>query len=177
VCVNAHTGQEIWRQRWLTTFGCNAADPIVVDDQVFLSSGYNRGSALLDIQGSEPTVRWKNKEMQNQISTSVLINGMLFGIHGDVDAGTQLRCVDWKTGDVNWSDSSFHPGGLTAAGDRLIVLTQSGELVVGNAAADSFVIAASHSVLEGKCWTSPVLSGGRIFCRSADGELVAVDVR
>jgi outer membrane protein assembly factor BamB len=31
-------------------------------------------------------------------------------------------------------------------------------------------------VLGGKCWTTPVLSNGRIYCRNAKGDLVCLDV-
>jgi hypothetical protein len=35
---------------------------------------------------------------------------------------------------------------------------------------------AAGQVLEGKCWTVPVLANGRIYARNADGELICVDV-
>ncbi len=177
VCVDVESGLERWRQKWLTTFGCNAADAIVSGDNVFLSSGYNRGSALLRILGDEPTIVWKNKEMQNQISSSLLIDGCLYGIHGDVASGAQLRCIEWASGEVKWTSDTVAPGGLTAAGDRLIILGDSGELVVAPASPAGFEVTSRYSVLDGKCWTTPVLSGGRIYCRAADGTLVCVDVR
>jgi len=31
-------------------------------------------------------------------------------------------------------------------------------------------------VLQGKCWTTPVLAGGRIYCRNAAGDVVCLDV-
>jgi outer membrane protein assembly factor BamB len=178
VCVDVSSGAEIWRQRWLTTFGCNAADPIIKDGRVFLSSGYNRGAALLKIKAAPaPVVVWKNKEMQNQISTSVLVDGLVYGVHGDVDHEPVLRCIDLGSGDVVWTDDSIHPGGLIAAGNRLIVLSDSGELVVGTSTPSGFAVTSRHGVLQGRCWTAPVLSGGLIYCRSADGKLVCVDVR
>ena len=32
-------------------------------------------------------------------------------------------------------------------------------------------------VLNGRCWTVPVLANGRIYCRNAAGDLVCLDVR
>ncbi len=178
VCVDARSGREIWRQRWLTTFGCNAADAIVTGQSVFLSSGYNRGSALLKIDGDQPEVVWKNKEMQNQISSSVLIDGMVIGIHGDVSAGTTLRCIDLASGQAQWTSDMVRPGGFAATADRrLIIISDSGELVIGEFSASGFNPTARQKVFHGKCWTSPVLSDGRLYCRSADGTLVCVDLR
>ena len=102
---------------------------------------------------------------------------MLFGIHGDVDRGTELRCMAFTSGEVRWSTDELRPGGLSAAGNRLIVLTDEGDLAIVSASAESAEILARHRVLEGKCWTAPVLSSGRIYCRSVEGALVGVDVR
>src|SRR5262249_10499708 len=47
--VNLKTGNPQWRFRWLTRYGVNAADPIVVGDQVLLSTGYDKGAALFPL--------------------------------------------------------------------------------------------------------------------------------
>jgi outer membrane protein assembly factor BamB len=106
----------------------------------------------------------------------VLVDGFLYGVHGDVNVGTQLRCMEMLTGEVKWSEASIQPGAISAAGDRLIILTDDGELVVGKASPEKFSVLARHRVVEGRCWTAPVLSAGRIYCRTADGELVCLDV-
>jgi outer membrane protein assembly factor BamB len=177
VCVEPNSGLELWRQRWLTTFGCNAADAIVADDHVFLSSGYNRGSTLLKVGAGEVESVWKHKEFQNQLVTSVLVDGFLYGASGDVASGAELVCMEMMTGEVRWRENSIGVGSLAAAGDRLIVLSDSGELVIVRATPEHFTLLARHQVLDDKCWTVPVLSNGRIYCRSASGKLVCIDVR
>jgi len=176
VCVEIESGKELWRQRWLTTFGCNAADPIVSGDSVFLSSGYNRGSALLKNTDGGPDVIWKSKELQNQLSTSILMEGFLYGIHGDVDAGTQLRCMELTSGNVAWTEESFHPSAMAAAGNRLIIITSDGELVIADASPEKFQVISQHKVIEGKCWTSPTLSDGLLYVRTVDGDLTCLDL-
>jgi outer membrane protein assembly factor BamB len=176
VCVETETGKELWRKRWLTTFGCNAADPIVADGKVFLSSGYNRGCVLLDVTEDNLREVWKNKEMQNQISTSLLINDFVYGIHGDIDAGTQLRCMDFQSGKVQWTEDSFHPSALAAAGNRLIAISDQGDLVIAQASSDAVKVLSTHPLMVEKCWTSPVLSGGMLYVRGVSGELVCVDL-
>src|SRR5213079_1794712 len=54
VAVNPQTGKEAWRIRWVTEYGVNAADPIVSDDRVFISTGYSKGGALLQLGTDEP---------------------------------------------------------------------------------------------------------------------------
>jgi outer membrane protein assembly factor BamB len=177
VCVDAASGEELWRQRWLTTFGCNAADPITDGNHVFLSSGYNRGSALLDLSSDSPIVVWKHKDFQNQLSSSVLIDGQIYGVSGDVAAGAKLTCIDMMTGEVRWRNDELRIGSLSAAGQRLIVISDSGELIIVQATPRECRVLARHPLLDGKCWTAPVLSGGRIYVRSAEGDVVCADVR
>ena len=81
------------------------------------------------------------------------------------------------SGKVHWSDDSMRAGSLTAAGNRLIVVTDTGELVIVQATAERFQVLARHPLLDDKCWTAPVLSGSRIYVRSARGDVVCANVR
>ncbi|MCC7338012.1 MAG: PQQ-like beta-propeller repeat protein [Pirellulaceae bacterium] len=175
--VDFDSGKQLWRERWLTSFGCNAADPIVHDGKMFLSSGYNRGAALFEFVDGQPKEVWKNKEMQNQLHSSMLYDGHLYGIDGNMEYEPRLRCMDWSTGNVIWSIDDLHPGGLAMAGGRLLVLTDTGELVIAPATPQGFKELTRGRVLEGKCWTSPVLSGGRVYCRSVAGQVACIDLR
>ena len=48
---------------------------------------------------------------------------------------------------------------------------------MAKASPEGFTPSARAKVLDGKCWTVPVLANGRIYCRDAEGNLVCVDVR
>ena len=177
VCIDSRTGKEQWRQRWLTTFGCNAADPVIVDGQVFLSSGYNRGSALLDVASGKPQVVWKHKEFQTQLVSSVLCSGRLYGANGSVAEGASLACLGLPDGELLWDAEQFNIGGLIAAGDRLITMSDDGVLRVVEPENAGPVIRSEFRVFDEQCWTMPVLCNGRIYCRGAGGALVCVDVQ
>lgn len=175
--VNLETGEELWRHRWVTSFGCNAADPIVLGDQVFLCSGYSRGAALLKLTQSEPEVVWASKDLRNQFSSSLLIDGYIYGIDGDTPLKRGLKCLRLDGGAVQWTEDGIQAAAVSASPGRLIVLGEQGELVIARATPEKFHAVARAQVLHGKCWTVPVLSNGRIYCRSAEGELACVDVR
>ena len=177
VCVNARTGVEKWRQRWLTTFGCNAANALIVKDRVFLSSGYNRGSALLEIQDGKPVILWKHKSFQTQLASSLMINGLLYGANGAVSEGASLTCMRLEDGEVLWEAKDEKVGGLTAAGNHLITISEDGWLKVILANAKGPRTVSQFRVLDEQCWTVPVLCNGRIYCRGASGGLVCLDVR
>lgn len=177
--VHPETAEILWEFEWITRYGVNAADPIVHGDHVFLSSGYNKGCTLLKMEPGEPTEVWRNRELRNQMNPSVLIDGYLYGFDGDATSRASLRCLEWATGEVRWLDEEVGLGSLTAADGNLIVLTAEGELLVGPATPEGeyFQPTARAPVLEGKCWTVPVLANGRIYCRNAEGDLVCLDVR
>lgn len=48
VAVDACTGTEIWRHRWITQYGVNTADPIVDGDLVFICTGYGKGGRTVE---------------------------------------------------------------------------------------------------------------------------------
>ncbi len=177
VCIDPLTGTERWRQRWLTTFGCNAANPIVVDGQVFLSSGYNRGSALLTFKNGEPVLVWKTKDFQNQLTSSVYLDGLVYGASGSASVGATLACLRLIDGEVLWNAEDERVGGLTAAGKYLITISDDGLLKVLEPDQASPKLVSQCQVFEEQCWTMPVLCNGRIYCRGAAGTLVCVDVR
>ncbi len=174
--VNPQTGAAVWSIRWLTRYGVNAARALVRGDEVFVSSGYSKGAALFRVGEGGAEEVWRQRQFRNQFSSALLLDGHLYGVDGDNDARAKLKCVDWKTGEVQW-EAELGFGSLTAAGDRLIVLTAAGELVMAAAAPKSFQPVARAKVLEGRCWTMPVLSQGRLYCRNAAGELVCLDLR
>jgi outer membrane protein assembly factor BamB len=78
---------------------------------------------------------------------------------------------------LKWEDKTITPGALVAADGKLIILTGKGELIVANATPEKFDIISRAPVLTGKCWSSPVLANGRIYCRNSTGDVVCLDVK
>lgn len=176
--VDAATGKVLWSYPWRTEYDINAADPILVEDKVFISSGYNAGCALLKIDSGQVTEVWKNKGMRNECYGSVPWEGNLYGFDGQVGgSGGKLTCMDAQTGQVRWSQAGMGTGTLMVADGRLVILSERGKLVIAKASPERFEELASAQILTGKCWTVPVLANGLIYARNAVGDLVCVDVR
>ena len=91
--------------------------------------------------------------------------------------GTErVLCLDAATGALQWSDKSFRCGSLILAEDKLIALSERGELIIGKATPAGFMPLLQSPVLGGRCWVQPAYSGGRIFVRNNQGDLVCVDL-
>ncbi|MDP6523463.1 MAG: PQQ-binding-like beta-propeller repeat protein [Kiritimatiellia bacterium] len=179
VMVDHETGKELWRIPWKTKFDINAADPVFSGDHMFVSSSYNTGCAVYKLQGGKGTQIWQSMAMKNQFNSSVLHQGHLYGFDGNVigSAGTggTLKCLEFMTGKEKWSAGGLGIGSLTLATGRLIVLSEKGELIIAQANPEKFDVLVRAQILQGKCWTVPVLAGGVIYARDAAGDLVCVD--
>jgi outer membrane protein assembly factor BamB len=175
--VDMSDGRAVWRARWMTEFGINSADPVVDSDRVFISSGYDKGAELLKMGAGEPEVVWKSKVMRNHFNSCVLVGSYIYGIDGNADQEPALKCVELATGTQKWKEPKTGAGSLIAADGKLIVLSDIGELIVAPASPAGFKPAGRAQVLNGKCWTSPVLANSRIYCRNAAGDVVCLDAR
>jgi outer membrane protein assembly factor BamB len=175
--VEVRTGREIWSYPWVTGNDVNAADPLVFDDRVFISSNYGAGSALIDFSGRKPRLLWKNSTMNSHFSSFVLIDGYIYGNDGFAGRRSGVfRCLDAETGREMWSESLGF-GSLIAADGKLILLTEYGTLHIAEADPSRYrEISRASSILSSSCWTPPVLCDGRIYLRNHRGELVCVDV-
>ncbi len=88
----------------------NAARPVVVDDQVFLSAAYETGAALLRIHPDNQSydVVWRNKRgMSTHWSTPIYQDGCLYGFSGRHEGEATLQCVDLKTGKLEWETNGY----------------------------------------------------------------------
>jgi outer membrane protein assembly factor BamB len=175
--VVAATGKVIWRLKWKTSWEINAADPIVLGDTMFISSGYNKGCALLKIEKDKVTEIWRNRNMRNHCNSCVLWKGHIYGFDGQFGGGGKLTCIDYNTGQRKWAQGGLGTGSLMVAEGKLVVLGERGKLVIARASPEKYEQLASAQVLTGKCWTVPVLANGRIYARNAAGDLVCIDVR
>jgi len=169
--IELQTGKMTWSYPWETSYDVNAADPILSGDQVFISSGYNRGAALINVATTPPVKAWENKNMRNHMNSCVLIGGHLYGFDED-----KLTCLDWKTGAAKWTQGGLGKGSLSASGDKLIIQSAKGELVIAEANPAAFKPIARAQVFGGESWTTPILANGRIYCRNSKGDVACVDV-
>jgi len=164
-------GKEVARFAWKTQYEVNAGSPIVLDDKIFISSGYGTGCALLQLKSGSLTELWKNKAMRNHFASCVLWQDHLYGF----DEST-LTCLEFATGAVKWTEPSLGKGALMLADGKLIIQSEKGDLVIAAAEPAAYKEIARAKVLSGKCWVVPVLANGRLYVRNNAGDLVCLDV-
>jgi outer membrane protein assembly factor BamB len=162
----------------------NAANPIVVDDLVFISAAYYRvGSVCLrtlpDGKSYEPV--WRSTVLELHWNTPIYHQGYLYGFSGRNEPDARFRCVELKTGklmwerDESWQHTTNTPqvygrGSAILSDGKLIVLGEGGILglfKVNPAKAEEisrFQVPGLHY----PCWAAPVLSRKQLYLRSED---------
>lgn len=179
VILDAANGKTLAFEKWTTAFRTSSTTPIVLGNLIFVSTGYKRGCALFEFTGDGLRKIYANRDLSNHMNNSVVLGDFLYGFDGNTHmlGPKQLVCMKLATGAVQWRKDGYRCGSLMAANGQLLVLGERGNLAVGPASPKGFKPKAEAQVLGGKCWTVPVLSNGRIYCRNAAGDLVCLDVR
>jgi outer membrane protein assembly factor BamB len=171
--------QRMWRSR--SASSVNAATPLVIGDVIFISATYETGAAAVRVQGSELKELWSSDEaLSNHYATSVYSNGYLYGFHGRQEYNPSFRSVELTTGVVKWSVDRFHAGTVTLAGDKLLILKETGEMILASATPQAFQPLAQAQILPPTIRATPALSDGFLYVRNTDtpdATLVCFDLR
>ena len=183
VGLDPATGTVLFQRRWRsrTASSVNAATPVVAGDPIFVSATYETGAAVLRVRGSDLTELWSSDEvLSNHYATSVQYKGYLFGFHGRQEFNPSFRAVELATGAVKWSEDRFHAGTVTLAGDRLLILRETGELILAAATPEAFRPLARAQILPATVRANLALADGFLYARNSDTRdnmLVCLDLR
>ena len=168
--------QRAWRSR--TQASVNAASPLVVGDLIFISATYETGAAVVRVEGNKLVELWSSDDaLSSHYATSVYHDGYLYGFHGRQEFGQALRAVELRTGTVKWTAEQFKAGTVTRTGNRLLILRESGELVLAAAAPDAFHPIARAAILQGVVRAYPALADGFLYARNSTDTLLCLDLR
>jgi outer membrane protein assembly factor BamB len=154
-----------------------AATPLVNGNMVFLSACYGAGSTVLRIDNEKPVKVWKSDEaMLNHYATCVTRGDLIFGFDGRQEQRAAFACIEWKTGKTLWRQGGFGSGSVLIAGDKLLMLLESGELVLAEASGAAYKELQRAQVLGSGGRAYPALADGFLYARDK-GKLVRLDLR
>ncbi|MFN0054672.1 MAG: PQQ-binding-like beta-propeller repeat protein, partial [Planctomycetales bacterium] len=194
VAVDPQTGS-VQFSYWFRSPGrdsVNAARPLVIGDQVFLSAAYETGAALLKVhpEGKQVEEVWRDVDaMQNHWTTSIHHNGYIYGFSGRHQPGSTFRCIELATGKVMWQtkdDNEFDEpdpkaglgktppkyygrGSAVLCEGQFIVQGETGLLALVELNPKEFreISRVQFPELGYPCWTAPVLSRQRLYLSGA----------
>jgi outer membrane protein assembly factor BamB len=195
ICLDPANGkvdfQFPWRAKVLESV--NAASPVVVDDRVLISETYGPGAVLLKLKDGAPEEVWSDAEkgrkqsLQCHWNTPIYHDGSLYGCSGRHENNAELRCIDWLTGKVRWSERNLLRSTLLMVDGHFVCLSEDGALRLLKVNPDKFDLVSQCELtmkgaggfdvpmLESPCWAAPVLSHGLMYLRGKD-RLVCVEL-
>ena len=153
------TGKSVWDVEGVT--GEVAPSPTYADGRVYV---VNAGSRLVCYKiGQKPEQLWEYTDNLADVSSPVVINGLLF-----MAVGGQFVCLDAVTGKEVWAkDGVTCYSSLVASGDRVYACGRDGTTVIFEAKRVYRQIAACELGGDGVDAT-PTCADGRIYIRGKE---------
>ncbi len=185
VGIDAKDGKVLWQSSKAANNVANCATPIFADDSVFASSAYGGNGALVklskDGSGVKAETVYSNRNLKNHHGGVILDDGYLYGASGGNEGGN-LVCIDFKTGEVKWTERSSDrapKGGITMADGMLYYRHEKGTMTLVKPSPKEYIEVSrfdppdrSHAA----AWTHPVVANGRLYLRDQD-VLLCYDVK
>ncbi len=163
--LDFNSGRLLWRYERVANRTADIATPIVHDGQVFLSSDYGTGCALLKVAAGDASEVYFNRDMRNHYSTSVLVGDYLYGFSSSI-----LTAMKFQTGDVAWRDRSVGKGSLIYADRHLYCLGEGGVVGLVEASPEGYREKSRFEIPKGEfpTWSPPVIADGKLYLREQD---------
>jgi outer membrane protein assembly factor BamB len=159
------TGRVLWNHPWPRTAPSVAAPLVVSDNRVLLSAGYGVGSHLLQISrdgdGVSQTLVWESTRLKAKFTNPVLHDGFVYGLDDGV-----LVCLDPSNGERRWKSGRYGHGQTILVGNRLIVTTEDGDVVLVDARPDAHRELGRFTAFSQKFWNPPALAGRFLIVRT-----------
>jgi outer membrane protein assembly factor BamB len=186
VGIRAADGRYLWSYNRVANGVANISTPIVRGNWVFASTGYQTGSALLELQPSGDGVAARelyfldSKTLQNHHGGLVLVGNHIYAGHGH-NKGFPI-CVDFITGKVAWGGDIRNAGTGSAAvmyaDGRLYFRYENGVVVLVEATPDGYREKGSFAIpnVRDPSWAHLAIADGQLYVREQDA-LYCYDIR
>jgi outer membrane protein assembly factor BamB len=168
--VDVADGHMLWSYDRVANRTANIATPIARGNNVFLSSDYGTGAALLALtpDGNRLKARevYFTNDMRNHHASSVLVGDHLYGFSSSI-----LTAMHFDTGKVAWRDRSVGKGSVIVADNHLYLYSEDGVVGLADVNPSQYVERGRFRLKTGgslPTWSHPVVSGGRLYLRDQD---------
>ena len=162
------TGADQLNYEWAHE-GYRSLQPQLVEgDSILLPTGIGAGTRRIRITSDNGTLtadeQWTSRDLEPDFNDFVVYQGHAYGLDAAV-----FTCVDLATGDRMWKRGRYGKGQVLLLEDPglLLVVSETGEVVLLEATPSAHTELARIQALEGKTWNHPVLIGDRLYLRNS----------
>ena len=164
--IDADGGTLLWNYSHTNTYSIHPNTPIYHDKKVFCFSGYGRGAVMLQLfqDGKSASKKWADTKMNSRIGGAVHLDGKIY-LSGDKNR--EWQCIDWETGNIDYTSKAIGNGVVIAADDKLYLYSQRGELALVKPGSSAFEVVSETRVSlgSGQHWAHPVIDNGNLLVR------------
>ena len=160
------TGELLWKQPWPAA-ECAAQPTPLPGDKLLVSTAYGVGSKLFQISRSNPSqefnvnLLWESIRFKAKFTTIIFSEGYLYGLDDGIFA-----CINAADGTRQWKRGRYGHGQTILISDVLLVLTESGEIVLLELNPEAHKELARLPALTGRTWNNPALAGNYLLVRN-----------
>jgi outer membrane protein assembly factor BamB len=177
-------GEVFWQFPLVDKLSESSTTPVHLDDFLLASSvTYGSVGLRLGENDGKPEAKklWKNDDLTCYFSTPVPVGkDHLYLVTGEVsfvNPQSTLRCVEVRSGKELWKEpkvGKYHAALLRTGNDKLLMLTDGGELVLIEPSPKDYKELARSKVC-GQAWAHPALSDGKLYLRD-EKELICLQL-
>jgi outer membrane protein assembly factor BamB len=185
--LNPADGSVYWRYPLMDRLMESSTTPLRAGD-LLLASSITFGSVglKLETKDGKPNAEeaWKNKALTSYFSTPVAIGKEhIYMVTGTTPGpftkpSADLHCIEAKTGKEVWKKEkigTYHASLMRTGDDKLLMLTDRGELVLLEPSGKEYRELARAAVSGPETWAHPALANGRLYVRDK-AELICLQV-
>ena len=168
--ITAHeplSGELLWKQPWPTPSVECVSQPVPLsNDRLLVSSGYGVGAKLFQISRNsagefDVSTIWETIYLKAKFTNIIYYEGYLYGLDDGIFA-----CINPVDGTRQWKRGRYGHGQTLLVSDVLLVLTESGEVVLVDPDPSSHIEHARFTALKGRTWNTPALAGDYLLVRN-----------
>ncbi len=108
---------------------------------------------------------WESTRLKPTLNDFVVQDGAIYGFDDGI-----FCCLDLKTGKRRWKAGRYGHGQVLLLADQklLLIVSETGELVLVPANAERHEELVRFQTISGKTWNHPIMAHGRLYVRNAE---------
>ena len=162
------TGHLLWKQSWQAGVECVAQPTPLPGDRLLVSTAYGIGAKLFHITKGNLSTRLNVNLVKEPIrlkakfTTIIYYKDYLYALDDGI-----FTCINPVTGKRQWKRGRYGHGQTLLISDVLLVLTESGNVVLLEPNPEEHIELGQFPVLTGQTWNTPAIAGNYLLVRNS----------
>jgi outer membrane protein assembly factor BamB len=177
MAVDANSGAVRWKHDAASPNIWRVVQPRQLDGGSLLIGSEDLGLVRLEVTPDGDTwkseQRYASRALRPAYNDFVVLNGTVYGFDESI-----FCAIDAESGKRRWKSGRYGHGQVLLLADQplLLVVSESGEVILVAANSDKHEELARLEAVHGKTWNHPVIAHGKLFVRN-DEEIACYELR